>query len=304
MRNIRLKYKNSIHHVMNRGDKGEKIFYSQKLKRYFIRLIEDLSKKFGIEIYAYVVLDNHYHIILKNTSGNISKFMMVLNSKYALYYRSINKGKGYVFQNRFRSILIQNERYIRECLIYLYLNPVRSGLTSNAYNYRWSSLYKVFESSPLKSTLRIIIDLFGSIDNFNMCLVNKDSSLPNIKKFKNIDFIGTNRFILHSISVFERRKQNECKANPRRRTSDKVKIPIKLIHEEIYKKFKINLKYATRKTVNVKKAYSILISLKDNYLMSFKEINELKLFNTYSYKSLSNIYNRYNILKNKKIKHS
>ncbi len=84
MRKPRFTYIGAFHHVMNRGLEGRPIFASLHEKEFFISLIYKCSKFYKINILAFVVMDNHYHIILQNSSGKLSNFMREINSSYTL----------------------------------------------------------------------------------------------------------------------------------------------------------------------------------------------------------------------------
>ena len=112
MRKPRFTYIGAFHHVMNRGLEGRPIFSSNVEKDYFIFLIKKYAILYKINILAYVVMDNHYHIILQNSSGKLSNFMRQINSSYALYWRKRHGGRGYVFQDRYKSTLINGEKYL------------------------------------------------------------------------------------------------------------------------------------------------------------------------------------------------
>lgn len=301
MRNVRLSLKNSIHHVMNRGDKGEKIFYLPKYKKYFINLIKEYAEKIGIEIIAYVVMENHYHIILKNSSNNLSRFMMLINMKYAIYYRENEGGKGYVFQNRFKSTLIENAEYLKKCIIYLYLNPLRKGLTIDPFEYKWSSLFEIASKTNTDAAFRNLIDLFGSISNFESSVKQMKGEVLKVKKFKNITYLGSEQDILNSIDNFNRRKLNLNEIHPKRRSDDKLPVSLEIVYEDIMNTFKVDLKHSTRASVDTETTHKILFFIRDKYMIPFVTINKIKLFHKYSQYSLSNIFNRYKASKKGKI---
>jgi REP element-mobilizing transposase RayT len=124
---------------MNRGYDGNDIFRDNSSKDHFLNYLEAASKKLKIRLFAYCIMNNHYHLILENTTGKLSEFLKLLNGNYGMYYRKKYGGKGYVFQGRFKSTIIENEAYLIQAIAYLLENPVRAGIVSNAENYTWSS---------------------------------------------------------------------------------------------------------------------------------------------------------------------
>lgn len=107
MRRVRLTYKGAYHHIMSRGIRGEDIFFDDGAKIYFLKTLQDRVKNQRIRIFAYCLMDNHYHLILQNSTGKMSEFIKGLSGQYEMYYRKRVGCKGYVFQDRFKSTLIQ-----------------------------------------------------------------------------------------------------------------------------------------------------------------------------------------------------
>ena len=139
MRRARLTYPGAFHHVMNRGIRGEYIFPDDGDKRTFLAILSKKAKLLGVRLIGYCVMNNHYHVLLENSSGRMSSLLKVVNGAYGIYYRRKHGGKGYVFQNRFKSTLIQDDSYLRLAILYLLQNPVRAGLVANCIEYPWSS---------------------------------------------------------------------------------------------------------------------------------------------------------------------
>lgn len=140
MRKARVTYTESYHHVMNRGIQGEEIFSDGRAKVYFLEIMEEKSENLKMRIFAYCLMDNHYHLILRNSSGRLSEFMKQLNGQYGIYYRKKKGGRGYVFQNRFKSTLIQKDKYLKMAILYVLLNPVRGRIVEFPWQYRWSRI--------------------------------------------------------------------------------------------------------------------------------------------------------------------
>ena len=144
MRRERITYPGAYHHVMNRGDDGNDIFAGNKKKSQFLDYLEGASSQMKIRIFAYCSIDNHYHLVLENSSGRMSDFLKLLNGQYGMYYRKMYGGKGYVFQSRFKSTIIEDDGYLIKSIEYLLQNPVRAGIVSFAENYIWSSIHYYF----------------------------------------------------------------------------------------------------------------------------------------------------------------
>jgi len=125
---------------MIRGNNKKRIFHCEDDFGYFIYLVKDNKRKYSLEIYHYVLMSNHVHMIIKSPTGkNLSDAMKRLNVTYTRYYRKKYEGIGHFFQDRFKSFLIQNGKYLLECGRYIELNPVRAGVVKKPEDYKWGS---------------------------------------------------------------------------------------------------------------------------------------------------------------------
>jgi putative transposase len=162
MRRERIPYVGAYHHIMNRGYDGNDIFAGSRHKSHFLDYLEESSKRMKIRIFAYCIIDNHYHLVLENSSGRMSDFCKLLNGQngqYGMYYRKMEggKGKGYVFQSRFKSTIIEDDGYLIKSIEYLLQNPVRAGIVYGAENYTWSSIKAssiIFQNKSRKLSMR------------------------------------------------------------------------------------------------------------------------------------------------------
>ena len=126
-----------MHHTMNRGHDGTDIFCGNKNKNQFIDYLAESSTKLKIKIFAYCVMDTHYHLVLENSNGKMSEFMKRLNGHYGSYYRMVSGGKGYVFQERFKSTLIDRDAYLLQSIAYLLRKPNRNVTMMRITRHQW-----------------------------------------------------------------------------------------------------------------------------------------------------------------------
>lgn len=159
-----------IYHVMIKGINKEYIFKLDRHKTKFINIIVDIKKEFEFEVIAYCIMDNHVHLLLRVNNGQLLALIMKkINLKYALYYNKIENRNGHLFQNRFRSEAIEDERYLICALAYVHNNPVKACIVDKAQNYKWSSLQEyngVVKNLINDSTIIGIIEMLNGIDNF------------------------------------------------------------------------------------------------------------------------------------------
>jgi putative transposase len=129
----------TYYHVFNRGIARKSIFTSNYHYNLFLELLEITSETYNIEIHAYCLMKNHFHLLLLDINSNLSKAMQSMLSKFS---RKINKdinSDGAVFKDRFKSIIVDSNRYLSHLSRYIHLNPVEAGMVSSPENYHWSS---------------------------------------------------------------------------------------------------------------------------------------------------------------------
>ena len=127
-------------HVMVQGIGREKIFPDDNSKGYYLSIIKEAKVDNKIFIFAFCIMDNHAHILIKAEKvKDISLFMKEVNTEYARYYNAIRKRVGYVFRGRFKSEAINDEKHLINCLVYIQNNPVKAHMVKSAEEYRYSS---------------------------------------------------------------------------------------------------------------------------------------------------------------------
>jgi REP element-mobilizing transposase RayT len=146
-RPYRLQGENCCYHITSRGDDRKKIFISDYDRRKFLEYLNTAKSKYKYYLYAYVLMDNHYHLLLETTQPNLSKIMHFVNSSYTTYYNIKRHRCGHVFQGRYKSILVDKDNYLLELTRYIHLNPVRAKMVPRPEDYPWSS-YKGYLKKP------------------------------------------------------------------------------------------------------------------------------------------------------------
>ncbi|MCF8024540.1 MAG: transposase [Desulfobacteraceae bacterium] len=105
VRQLRKDFCGVYYHILSRGNNRSYIFCSDKDRREFSYLLAAFSQHFAIEIYAYVLMDNHYHLLVRTLEPNLSKAMQRLGTAYTQRFNSRNSKSGHLFQGRFKSFL-------------------------------------------------------------------------------------------------------------------------------------------------------------------------------------------------------
>ena len=200
VRKRRIEYRGAIYHVIQRGSNREYIFEKDIYKGYLINILKETKAKYDFKLYGYVIMDNHYHMIIQTIDTPISKVMHNINFHYGKYYNYKEERTGPVFDDRYKGILVENERYLLQLLKYIHLNPVRANMCLSIEDYKWSS--DVFYRRNMKNVVDIdeILDMLSSnrieaikryIDNMNdeSKIIQFD---PDI--FENVEVIGSSKF--------------------------------------------------------------------------------------------------------------
>ena len=106
VRPLRIDVEGGWYHVMSRGIERRRIFLDKSYNFHFLDLLGEMSNRFAVEVHAYVLMDNHYHLLLRTPAANASQAMQWLNVSYSAWFNAKRQRVGHVFQGRFRSTLI------------------------------------------------------------------------------------------------------------------------------------------------------------------------------------------------------
>jgi len=138
-RPLRIDFPDSFYHVLSRGNEKRKIFYDARDYERFLEILGRMAEKFSLEIHAYVLMPNHYHLLLRTRYGNLSRAIQWLGVSYSVWFNRKHDRVGHLFHGRFKSFLAENERYLTALCLYVHGNPVRARLVERPADYRWSS---------------------------------------------------------------------------------------------------------------------------------------------------------------------
>jgi len=128
------------HHIIQRGNNRQAIFNANADYEALLAMLEEYARKAGIAIHAYVLMSNHFHLLATpDTVVGIPQMMQDVGRRYVRYFNQRQGRTGTLWEGRYRSTLIQAERYLLACMAYIDLNPVRAGIASEPGDYPWSS---------------------------------------------------------------------------------------------------------------------------------------------------------------------
>lgn len=128
----------NCYHIITRGINKQDIFFDDNDRNKLLKEINRTKEKYNYELYAYVLMPNHIHLLIKENTHSISNIMRSLLVSYAEYINKKYDRIGYVFQDRFTSRPVENDIYFKNVLRYIHLNPQKAGI-STYESYKWSS---------------------------------------------------------------------------------------------------------------------------------------------------------------------
>lgn len=228
-RPLRITTPNLFFHILNRGNNRQTVFREGEDFAYFIELLKRYKKELKFKLYHFCLMPNHAHFIIEPTiEGSLSKIMLRITLAYTWHFNKKYGGVGHVWQGRFKSSLIDEERYFIWCGLYVELNPVRARLAEKPENWRWSS-YRFYASGEMNSLMDKLID----VDPYYLELgddlqerrkkyredaegVMKEEFLENIRKQLDEGVFGRPDFVWKMKEKFKI-KSLEPKGRPRRK---------------------------------------------------------------------------------------
>ncbi len=182
-RTARKKSDTSIYHVMMRGVNKQTIFEGDHDNERFIDTLARYRKETGCILYAYCLMGNHFHLLIKEGSEMIGNTIRRIVTSYVFWYNWQYSRKGHLFQDRYKSEPVEDDSYFLTALRYIHQNPLKAGLVENIDAYKWSS-YREYLGQPFLVDVDYVFSLFAQdkkralelFDQFNR-LSNNDQCL-------------------------------------------------------------------------------------------------------------------------------
>lgn len=223
MRKRRIFYESSYHHVMNHFIDDKKPFDDPGLAQFFLNLMNQYANIYKLDIYAYCLMPNHFHIVCKNINNGLPDFLRSLCSRFVMNYNRIMGRKGPLLYDRYKSTVIQDDNYLMTSLLYLYLNPNRKGIVDNPFEYRWSNIGQLFQHNTDSFTdIESVENIFGSYDELIKKLdywLRRDMMLP-LHYFGELEFLGDKFFYQKMVKLIDRRQRVKGIYRKRKRDND------------------------------------------------------------------------------------
>lgn len=157
------------HHVMNRGVDRHRIFFDDDDRIEFGRCVSLACRRFGVELHAYCLLDNHFHLLLRCPDGGVSDVMHLACGVYATYVNRRHGRVGHLFGDRFTSRLVTTVEYIANAVRYIHRNALAINGIERCSDHRWSShrAYLGARRPPDFMKTDVVLEWFGGADEFD-----------------------------------------------------------------------------------------------------------------------------------------
>lgn len=162
-RPLRLQYPGAVYHVTARGNTRQAIVRDDNDRHRFVATVASMVEQYQVVCHAWVLMNNHYHLLLETPQANLSQALRHLNGVYTQAFNRRHRRAGHLFQGRYRAIIVEKEAYLLELCRYVVLNPVRAKIVRQPRAWRWSSYRATadVEEAPPWLTVDWILEQFG-----------------------------------------------------------------------------------------------------------------------------------------------
>ncbi len=161
-RPLRLLYPGALYHI-TRGNERKEIFRTDHDRDAFLVILAQATERYRLILHAYVLMNNHYHLLMETKEENLPLAMRHLNGLYTSYFNRTHRRVGHLFQGRYKAILVEKESYLLELSRYMHLNPIRVKKSPRLGSYRWSSYFDYIgkREAPKWLTTEVVLSQFG-----------------------------------------------------------------------------------------------------------------------------------------------
>jgi len=163
----RIEYEGALYHVLSRGNERGNIVFEDEDRKMFLDILGEMSERFEIDVFGYVLMDNHYHLLFRTRRANLSKSMQWFGVTYTKRFNIRHARSGHLFQGRFKNMLVENDAYLSQLSYYIHRNPLRAGMVNRLASYKWSSYqaYAYGKSIPEWLNTDMILSQFINVED-------------------------------------------------------------------------------------------------------------------------------------------
>ncbi len=160
-RPVRIEFPGATYHVTSKGKDKSVVFKDAEDQGVFLNVVENVVDRFGWLVHSYVILDNHYHLVVEVPEANLSKGMRQLNGVYTQHVNRRHHKEGPIFQGRFKSVLFEKKKFLLPICRHVVTNPARMNDPISYNSYKWSS-YRATAGQVKKPSFLYTGDVLGS----------------------------------------------------------------------------------------------------------------------------------------------
>jgi REP element-mobilizing transposase RayT len=197
-RPLRIQYPEAVYHVMNRGSSRQKVFLQKQDYEAFLNTIDEVHDRWGVEVFAYCLMGNHYHVCLCTPEENLARVMRHLDGLYTQRFNRLHRRDGARFRGRYKAIVVDKDNYLAQVVRYIHLNPLEAGLVPEPESYVWSSHRLYLRGNELPKWVRIeeVMGEFSSVARFHkFVLEGNEKALEDFyKKDRQSPVLGDEEF--------------------------------------------------------------------------------------------------------------
>ena len=180
-RKAREKSSTGIYHVILRGINGQVIFKDNEDYKKLIQTINEYKEISGYEIYAFCLMNNHIHLLMKEGKEDLGIVFRRIGASYVYWYNKKYKRRGHLFQDRYKSEPVEDDKYFLTVLRYIHQNPIKAGIETNISKYPWSS-YNEYLGKENICDIKFALDFFADEKKRAVDLFKKFNSEENDDK--------------------------------------------------------------------------------------------------------------------------
>jgi REP element-mobilizing transposase RayT len=147
-RPLRLEFPGALYHVTARGNERKPIYRDEWDRRRFLERLARVARTYRLRLHAYVLMRNHYHLLVETREANLARAMRQLNGVYTQDFNRRHRRAGHLFQGRYKALLVEKDSYLLELSRYIHLNPVRVGEVAQPWAFPWSSAAAFVGKAP------------------------------------------------------------------------------------------------------------------------------------------------------------
>lgn len=265
-RKPRIEYRGAIYHVIQRGNNREYIFKDPDYKAYILELTREYKHIMDFKLYGYALMDNHYHMIIKTSHTPLQTIMHRINNRYSKYYNFLRVRTGHVFENRYKAILVKDDKYLLSLLKYVHQNPVKARICKNISDYKWSS-----DSDYRNNKQRQLVDIDFILDIFSK---DRAKALKAYHSFMDDEELESEYEFEEVETIGEKEENKPTNSNAQIQLDTQIQLDDILTYVTKDKQIYHSIKSGSRKrNLTVYKQEYIKKALASNYTM--KEIAEI-----------------------------